>query len=89
MSYLMLTGQNIELENESECNNCHRVFENKAELEKHNETYQFGCEDCFICFTSKFYADLHELELHDDPENCYVRDHIPNSTKLQFAVGVR
>ena len=74
---------------ENECDNCQRVFESKAELEGHNEIYQFGCEDCFVCFTSKFYADLHELELHNHPDNCYVRDHIPNSTKLQFAAGVR
>ena len=23
---------------------------------------QFGCDECFHCYTSKFYADLHELE---------------------------
>ena len=74
---------------ENECDNCQKVFENKEELKDHNEIYQFGCEDCYLCFTSKYYADLHELELHNHPDNCYVRDHIPNSTKLEFAAGAR
>ena len=47
----------------------------------------FGCEDSYICFTSKYYADRHELEHH--PDACYVRENIPNSTKLQFSAGVR
>ena len=44
---------------------------------------QFGCDECFHCYTSKFYADLHELEQH--PDTFYVRDHIPSSTKEHFA----
>ena len=67
----------------NKCDNCNVDFETSNQLQHHNETYQFGCEECFICFTSKFYADLHELEKH--PGTTYARDHIPNSTKLMFA----
>ena len=69
-----------------ECDNCHEVFETPHQLELHDAKNQFGCEDCSICFTSKFYADLHELEKH--PETSYARDYIPDSTKLQFASGL-
>ena len=47
-----------------ECDNCHEVFENETELNKHNEKFEFGCEDCSICFTSKLMYDHHELEKH-------------------------
>ena len=60
---------------------------NKIQLEDLNNENQWGCDECFICYTSKFYADLHELEEH--PDTSYVRDHIPTSTKLQFAAEVR
>ena len=70
-----------------ECDNYHRKFETKIQLEDHNDENQWGCDECFICYTSKFYADLHELEEH--PDTSYLRDHIPTSTKLQFAAGVR
>ena len=72
---------------DKECDNWHKVFETKQKLEHHNDEYQFGCEDCFICFTSTFHADLHELDKH--PDTCYASDHIPPFTKLQFAAEVR
>jgi hypothetical protein len=68
------------------CDNCHKFFETEHQLELHDARNQFGCEDCSICFTSKFYADLHELDKH--PGTSYARDHIPDSTKLQFASGL-
>ena len=71
----------------SKCDNCLTVFETKRQLEHHDETNQFGCEECYICFTSKFRADLHELEKH--PDTSYVVNHIPYTTKLQFAAGFR
>jgi hypothetical protein len=71
----------------SKCDNCHTVFETKRQLELHDEMNQFGCEDFYICFTSKFHADLHELKKH--PDTSYVVNHIPYTTKLQFAAGFR
>ena len=65
----------------------HEAFENETELNKHNEKFEFGCEDCSICFTSKLMYDLHELEKH--PDSNYARDIIPQTTKLQFAAGVK
>ena len=68
----------------NKCENCHTRFETRKQLEDHNETYQFCCDEdeCNICFTSKFLVDLHELEKH--PDTTYARDHIPDSTKLHF-----
>ena len=52
-------------------------------MEQHNEMNEWGCDECYLCYTSKFFADLHELEIH--PGTSYARDHIPKETKLQFA----
>ena len=57
------------------------------ELDHHNELYQFGCEDCGICFTTKLKFDFHELE--KNPKTGYARDIVPQATKLQFAEGLR
>ena len=38
---------------QEECENCRTNFRSKTELDQHNYLYQFGCEDCGICFTSK------------------------------------
>ena len=70
-----------------ECDNCHRIFETINQLEDHNNGNQWGCDECLICFTSKLYADLHKLK--ELPDTSYLKDHIPTSTKLQFAAGVR
>ena len=65
------------------CDHCSKPFETTKQLQHHEEKNQFGCDECFHCYTSKFYADLHELEQH--PDTFYVRDHIPSSTKEHFA----
>ena len=66
-----------------QCDNCSKPFTTRSQLQLHDEMHQFGCDECFLCFTSKIYADLHQLEAH--PETSYVRDHIPYSTKQHFA----
>ena len=65
------------------------VFDVESQLDLHNDVNQFGCDEdgCGICFTSKYLADLHELEAH--PGTSYARDHIPQSTKKDFANGRR
>ena len=52
---------------------------------------EWGCEDCLLCFTTKYSADLHELEHHADaPDSiAYIRDYIPETTKKMFAAGHR
>ena len=72
---------------QEECDNCHRKFGNKPDLDKHNEEYQFGCEDCEICFTTKQNFDFHELEKH--PESSYARGIIPQETRLQYAESLQ
>ena len=62
-------------------------FENEEKLQEHQDNYEFGCDECYICYKSKFHVDLHELEKH--PDSTYARDHIPYPTKLQFAAGCR
>ena len=69
--------------NSFKCDNCGVELESEKELENHDQTHQFGCDDCFLCFTSKFLADLHQLEKH--PGTSYARDHIPSTTKMHFA----
>ena len=71
----------------NKCDNCGKNCESIVELENHNEEHQYGCDDCYLCFTSKYIADLHELEMH--PGTTYARDHIPDTTKIQFAAGHR
>ena len=72
-----------------QCENCGMLFNLNDDLDNHNDSHQFGCDkdECDICFTSKYLADLHELESH--PETSYARDHIPQSTKEDFANGRR
>ena len=48
------------------CEHCSKAFETLEQLQDHEEMNQFGCDECFHCYTSKFYADLHELEQHPD-----------------------
>ena len=64
------------------CGNCHKVFETGEELVQHDESHQFGCEDCHLCFTTQFLADLHELANH--PGTVYAVNYIPHSTKVYF-----
>ena len=44
------------------CDHCSKPFETTKQLQHHEEMNQFGWDECFHCYTSKFYADLHELE---------------------------
>ena len=67
---------------EVKCENCSEAFQAYELLKKHNEEHQFVCDDCFMCFTSQFHADLHELEKH--PDSVYAVKYIPNSTKELF-----
>ena len=66
-----------------QCDNCHKCFETRDQLTDHDELHQFGCDDCGICYTSQYFADLHELAEH--PGTYYALNIIPHSTKLQFA----
>ena len=70
------------------CDNCHKVFETEHQLELHDARNQFGCEDCSICFTSTFYADLQKLHKH--PRSSYACDQILPSYSLprDFNAGV-
>ena len=72
---------------QEECENSHTTFGSQTELDQHNAKYQYGCEDCGVCFTSNEKFDFHELEKH--PETGYVRDIIPQATKQRFADGLR
>ena len=69
------------------CENCGKIFNNETELKEHLDKHEYGCDECFICYRTKFHVDLHELEKH--PESDYARDHIPYTTKLQFSAGCR
>ena len=75
-------NSDLDVSMSKQCDNCLTVFETEEQREQHDETHQFGCEDCGICFTSKYYADLHELAKH--PGTFYALNYIPHSTKLQF-----
>ena len=72
-----------------ECENCRKSFPSKDDLDLHNELNQYGCDEdeCGMCFTSKYLADLHELEMH--PETSYARIHIPDTTKVDYINGKR
>ena len=40
--------------------NCGETFLSEQTLQKHSDQYEWGCEDCSLCLTSKYLADLHE-----------------------------
>ena len=67
------------------CETCHKTFETEEQFHEHDAAHQFCCDECFICFTTKVMADLHELEEH--PNTHYADTYIPQSTKLLFACG--
>ena len=67
---------------DSQCEHCGKPFKSKDDLELHYEANQWGCDECYLCYTSKELADLHELAEH--PGTFYALQHIPNSTKLKF-----
>ena len=74
-----------------ECENCGKSFESEEMLQTHGDEHGWGCDDCLLCFTSKYLADLHELEHHaESPDSIgYIRDYIPETTKRLFALGHR
>ena len=74
-----------------ECENCKKSFESEETLKSHTDLHEWGCDDCYLCFTTKYNADLHELEHHGHELDsiAYIRDHIPQSTKNLFAAGHR
>ena len=65
------------------CKNCETTFETDEQLKKHMQEHEWGCDDCKLCCTSKYFVDLHELEHHGDtPDSMrYIRDDIPELTK--------
>ena len=71
----------------NQCENCHAIFENERKLKEHQDKHEFGCDECYICYETKFHVDLHELEKHAN--STYARDHIPYTTKLLFSAGCR
>ena len=81
--YCLLQEDAVLEHSQPQCENCRQSFEIEENLQK----YEFGCDECYICYKSKFHVDLHELEKH--PDTTYARDHIPYPTKLQFAAGCR
>ena len=76
---------------EIKCENCGKNFESEKMLTVHTDKHRWGCDDYFLCFTTKCAADLHELEYHgDSPESLgYIRDHVSESAKQMFAAGHR
>ena len=78
-------------DDECKCENCNKIFENEKQLQTHLDQHGWGCDECFVCFTTKLSADLHEMEYHGhDPDSIsYIRNHIPESTKQMFAAGHR
>ena len=79
----------ITRQSQNRCENCEKNFETEKDLKIHMDKHEWGCDDCFLCFTTKVSADLHELQHHgDSPDSiAYIRDHIPESTKRLFAIG--
>ena len=73
------------------CENCGKTFETVATLQNHTDQHDWGCDECQLCFTTKYLVDLHELEHHGHhPDSiAYIRDHIPETTKRLFEAGHR
>ena len=61
------------------CETCQTVFQNSKDYEEH-DALQFCCDDCGICYATQLQADFHVLQVH--PDEIYVRDFIPEETKL-------
>ena len=70
------------------CENCDKNFNSEEGLQNHRDNHEWGCDDCYLCLTSKYLADLHELEFHPDSMD-YINNHIPDTTKKLFAAGHR
>ena len=73
------------------CENCDTNFVSEELLKIHTDQHEWGCDECFLCFTTKYSADLHALEYHaNTPDGIvYIRDYIPETTKKLFVAGHR
>ena len=73
------------------CENYETTFETDDQFQNHMQEHEWGCDDCKFCCTSKYFADLLELEHHGStPDSIrYIRDDIPEATKRLFAAGHR
>ena len=74
-----------------QCENCGVIFEAENALKEHIDDHEWGCDDCSLCLTSKYLADLHEIEYHGfEPDSIlYIQNHVPESTKKQYEAGHR
>ena len=59
-----LDGCSIYQEPQFKCDHCSTVLKTEELFRNHAETHERGCDECYFCFTSKHYADLHELGTH-------------------------
>ena len=66
-----------------DCEFCDQTFETKGELKEHNDSHEFCCEECQICYKTQLESDLHELEVH--PGTHYANNYISHSSKILFA----
>ena len=73
---------------QNKCENCGKNFRSKEALQNHDDEHGWGCDDCYLCLTSKQSYDLHVLEHHPDSTNC-IRDHIQDATKKLFTADQR
>ena len=46
------------------CDACRELFESQELLNEHMEIFEYGCEDCELCFSSEFEHDVHEHAVH-------------------------
>ena len=70
-----------------QCDNCDVMLENEVERKLHENNYQFGCEDCRLCFKSEHQYDVHELNEH--PEVFYAHHNISDPAVRQFTKNFR
>ena len=65
-----------------QCEFCSFTFESMEALKVHNDTHEYCCEECLICYDNQEESDMHELEVH--PGSHYANNYVPNSTKVLF-----
>ena len=75
-------------DSEYKCENCGKNYDTEKGLQDHRDNHEWGCDDCYLCLSSKYLADLHELEYHPDSID-FIHNHIPDTTKKLFADGHR
>ena len=83
-SSLIIEGETSENPSEFfKCEFCGETFSAQKLLKEHNNSHEFCCEDCQICYETQLESDLHELEVH--PGTNYAETYVPHSTKILFA----